>query len=75
MLIWNLRRVNDLIDKFNNIVDVEQNEIDWKDVEFEEFDLHQKFATSKIFDWLNDKFDAMFYIIVLKATEIKLWIV
>ena len=66
----------------NNIVDVEQDEIDDKNVEFEEFEaliyfknLHQKLATSKIFDWLNDEFDAMFYDIVLKAAEMKSWFV
>ena len=37
MLIRKLRRVNDLIDKINNIVDVEQNEIDDKEIEFEKF--------------------------------------
>ena len=37
MLIWSLRRVNDLIDKINNIVDVEQIEIDDKKIEFEIF--------------------------------------
>ena len=38
-----LRRICDLIDKINNIVDVEQDEINDKIVEFEKFDLHQKF--------------------------------
>ena len=39
MLRWNLRRIDDLIDKINNIVDVEQDKIDDKNVEFEEFEI------------------------------------
>ena len=39
MLISNLRRIDDLIESINNIVDVEQDEIDDKDVEFEEFEI------------------------------------
>ena len=63
MLMWKLRRTDDLIDKINNIVDVEQNEIDDKDVEFKKFEV--LFASkacdkSTIFDQLNDEFDAKF---------------
>ena len=40
----------------NNIVDVEQNEIDRKDVEFEfsEVDIKIEFATKRIFDLIID---------------------
>ena len=45
----NLRRMCNLIDKINNIVDVEQNEIDCENVKFEKFEIlfASKFATNK----------------------------
>ena len=38
-MLWNLRRIDDLIELINNIVDVEQDEIDDKNIEFEEFEI------------------------------------
>ena len=65
MLIWKLRQSDDLIELINNIIDVEQDEIDDKDVEFEKFEdlknlklcLYQKFAANQRFDWLKLKLE------------------
>ena len=67
------RRADDLIDKINNIVDVEQNEIKSmikkSNLKNLKFCLHQRLATSKILN--QNEFDAMFYVTALKAAEIE----
>ena len=57
-----MRRIDDLIDKINNIADVEQNKIDWKNVEFENLSSiwNSELATNWNFNWLKNEFDTMF---------------
>ena len=40
----------DMIDKVNSIAGAGKGEVDFKDVEFEGFDLHQRFAALLVLD-------------------------